>query len=48
MNAILRGYKTLDFQSDGQQVKGTQLFVSFEEDGVEPFYNIWDFSVVET
>lgn len=35
MNTILRGYRSLDFQSDGQPVKGIQLFISFPELGVE-------------
>lgn len=34
MNMILLGYKLLDFESNGERVKGTQAFVAFQEDGV--------------
>lgn len=35
MLAYLLGYKLLDFTNDrGELVKGTQAFVSFQEDGV--------------
>ncbi|MCL2562653.1 MAG: hypothetical protein FWE08_01275 [Oscillospiraceae bacterium] len=35
MQVTLQGYRQLDFKSDnGEQVKGTQLFVSFEDDTV--------------
>lgn len=35
MNMILLGYKPLDFVNDRQeQVKGTNLFLAFEEEGV--------------
>jgi len=35
MQVTLQGFRQLDFKSDnGEQVKGTQLFVSFEDDTV--------------
>ena len=35
MKMELVGYKSLDFESNGERVKGTQAFVAFEEEGVE-------------
>ena len=35
MKVNLLGYRTLDFISEGQQIKGTQLFVCYKESGVE-------------
>ena len=34
MIMTLMGYKSLDFESNGERVKGTQAFVSYIEDGV--------------
>lgn len=34
MLMYLLGFKALDFESNGEQVKGTQAFVAFQEDGV--------------
>lgn len=34
MNMTLLGYKLLDFDSNGERVKGTQAFVACPEDGV--------------
>ena len=35
MKMELVGYKSLDFESNGERVKGTQAFVAFEEEGIE-------------
>lgn len=35
MNMILLGYKLLDFESNGERVKGTQVFVALQEEGVK-------------
>ena len=35
MKMELVGYKSLDFESNGERVKGTQAFIAFEEEGVE-------------
>lgn len=35
MNVTVLGWKTLDFTSDGQQIKGTNIYTSFPEKGVE-------------
>lgn len=34
MVVYLLGYKHLDFESNGERVKGTQVFGAYEEDGV--------------
>ncbi len=34
MLMCLLGLKSLDFESNGERVKGTQAFVSYDEDGV--------------
>ena len=34
MNMTLLGHKFLDFESNGKQVKGSQAFVAYSEDGV--------------
>ena len=35
MQVLLMGLRTLDFESNGDQIKGMQLFVAYPEDGVE-------------
>jgi len=35
MREILRGFRKLDFVSDGNPIKGTQLFTSAPEKGIE-------------
>lgn len=35
MLVLLMGIRALDFESNGEKVKGTQLFVAYPEDGVE-------------